>query len=200
VLLARLTVGFLPPRGVGAIGFLLVGSFVTCAEAHHAQTALLAEFTDLTRPRPIDTLGVSMIRQRSQNQLSRAVTGVSRSRPHKSPEAFSGASAEIHFDGKRPNRRPDSLRFRLCRIAASFKRACDSDSRHMDVSSALVKSARIPAQNNIVDEKPAYRRLASNGALPRGPPVNSPSRLRAPITPKSQKYRREFRQFWQTVQ
>ena len=48
--------------------FFWLARSLHCAEAHHAQTALLAEFTDLTRPRPIDTLGVSMITQRSQNQ------------------------------------------------------------------------------------------------------------------------------------
>ena len=39
------------------------------------------------------------------------------------------------------------------------------------------------AANGIVAVKPSYRRLASNGALPRGPPVNSPSRLRARLRP-----------------
>jgi hypothetical protein len=43
--------------------------------------------------------------------------------------------------------------------------------------------------------KPRYRRLASNGAL-REFSVTSTG----PITPKSQKYRRQFRQFRQTVQ
>ena len=39
------------------------------------------------------------------------------------------------------------------------------------------------AANGIGADKPSYRRLASNGALLRGPPVNSPSRLRARLRP-----------------